>query len=167
MGRIQWKTSWAGVHSSACSNDCWCLSVIGNTFFFHCSKTLAVLHWQCALKAGGGWCKSGCTKRVSGFPGPALCSLCRTRSWMLLFLGATLILMPKRRWGECTECFRSIKKAAVKWRFFWRGWMLRWSWALYQCLEAKPVLGWTLVPSSPWRVLLYHGRDCEPGLSCW
>lgn len=57
-----------------------------------------------------------------------------------------------------------MKKAALKQRLFWWGWVLRWSWALQQCMEDKPALSWTLVFSWTWRVLLCSDEDCEPVL---
>lgn len=77
MRGIQWKASRAGVRGSACGSDCWCLSVIGNTFFSTVPKSwlcyAGSMHWELV----GDACEFGCTKRVLGFSGPALCSLHR------------------------------------------------------------------------------------------
>lgn len=59
MGEFHWKTGQAVVHDCSWSNNCWCLSVTGNIFFFYV-PILDVLHWQCVL--GGGGYRLGCTE---------------------------------------------------------------------------------------------------------
>lgn len=125
MRRVQWKAAWAGVHSSTCSNDRWCLSVIRNTvlsLFQNLSSIgLTVCTWSW-------WRMPENLVLVRGFQG-FLCLPCASNGC----LSSSVLLALCLR--EFTLFSHLIKKAALKQRLFWRDWMLGWEPSL------TPVLG--------------------------